>query len=217
MRSPALKALRIVGAWATLAAILACSFNTNDDTPPSPRSTGTTPAPSPSPAPAPAPVAEPTPPPQPQAPTPPPDPGAVPPTAGPAVQLSAGFLPDPQTARGQAGGPVQGSALANNESGCTGWVPAAPQHTLMLQTAFRSLRIVVSAGEDDDTTLIVRGPDGRYYCNDDTDGFNPVVAEGFGPGTYQVWVGTYSQGSTASYVIGFTEYPHVDAASLAGQ
>lgn len=129
-----------------------------------------------------------------------------------AVTLSTGFMPDPSTARGQAGGALEASTLAAGNPMCRGWVPATPQHTLMAQTDFSNLRIIVNAAQD--TTLVVRGPDGQYRCADDDEGLNPIVQGAFAPGAYQVWVGAYQANTTMPYVIGFTELGSVTAASL---
>jgi hypothetical protein len=211
------RGLCIGAAWAVLAANLACGFApSEEETPPPAPAAPAAPAPA---APAPAPAATPTPTPAAEAaPTPPPTaPTAAPAAAGAPVQLSTGFLPDPQTASGQAGGPMQATALTQNAVGCTGYVPAAAQHTLVLQTAFQNLRIMVHAADETDTTLIVRGPDGTHYCNDDSEsGFDPVVSGSFQPGSYQIWVGTYAEGVNAAYTIGFTEYAHLTPDSLGG-
>jgi len=128
------------------------------------------------------------------------------------IPLATGFMPDPSLVRGQAGGPVEGRALAPSVPLCRGWVPATPQHTITLTTAFTRLRVIVNAQAD--TTLLIRGPDGQYRCADDNDGLNPVVEGAFAPGTYQIYVGAYSQGTSTPYVIGFTERLSVTAESL---
>jgi hypothetical protein len=52
-----------------------------------------------------------------------------------------------------------------------------------------------------DTTLVVLGPDGATFCNDDTSGFDPAVVVQPAPaGDYAVWVGTFGggEGGTAT-------------------
>jgi hypothetical protein len=43
-----------------------------------------------------------------------------------------------------------------------------------------------------DTTLVVRGPSGALFCQDDSDGFNPEIRADLGVGRYEVFVGSYS-------------------------
>jgi hypothetical protein len=125
------------------------------------------------------------------------------------VSLTTGFLPDPSVASGTAGGAVDASTI--NPS-CRGWISSTPDHLFVANSAFNNLRII--ARSDADTTLVVQGPDGAYRCNDDGDGLNPVVPGPFVPGTYRIWVGSYSQGVLAPYRIGFTELPSVTASQL---
>lgn len=181
-----LRGLRLVASLAVLAAILACGGGDSDDAPPAPV------------APAPLPVA------------PAPAVAPAPPAGGTTlVNLSTGFMPDPHTTTGTAGGPLMASTLDPN---CRGNVPNAPQHTLMLGTDFQSLRVMVNSQAD--ATLVIRGPDGVYRCNDDSDGLMPEVTGAFSPGTYQVWVGVFA-GTPTPYTIGFSEIPSVRATSLA--
>jgi hypothetical protein len=126
------------------------------------------------------------------------------------VTLRTGFMPDPETRRGTAGGAMDAAQLTNNQ--CRGWIPNTPQHTLMAQSDFSNLRILVNSQTD--TSLVIRGPDGQYRCNDDAEGLNPIVQGAFGPGAYQIFVGTYRQNQSGPYVIGFSELSSVTAASL---
>jgi len=122
-----------------------------------------------------------------------------------------GFTPDPTTSSGQAGGPMQGSALSS-EDGCTGSIPNEPQHVLHLGAALPLLRILVNSTED--MTLVVRGPDGTFHCNDDsgdpTNGLNPLVEITNAPaGDYAIYVGAYGeQAMLVTYSIGFTATPN---------
>ena len=59
---------------------------------------------------------------------------------------------------------------------------------------------------DADTTLVIRTPDGRFLCNDDTYGLNPSVEQPSWPlGRYMVWVGSYREGDHASYQLHVSE------------
>ena len=126
------------------------------------------------------------------------------------ISLAPGFLPDPRTASGRAGGPIEASTLSPD---CRGFIGTAPNHILLATAPFANLRVLASAVSD--TTLVIRRPDGTLACNDDSDGFNPVVQGAFPPGTYSIYVGTYSAASAgAPYNLGITEMPTVTAASL---
>ena len=141
-------------------------------------------------------------------------PGITPPTVpmGAPVAIGPGFLPDPQTATGTAGGPVMAQNMSPD---CRGFIAAGPNHILNATGQFMNLRIIVSSSAD--TTLVVQRADGSLICNDDGDGLNPVVQGPFAPGQHRIWVGAYSQASSGTpYTIGFTELAAVTAASLGG-
>jgi serine protease Do len=63
----------------------------------------------------------------------------------------------------------------------------------------------LGSSSSSDTALAVLGPNGAWHCNDDTDGNNPdVTVAPSAPGTYRVWVTSYSQ-ATADATLGITE------------
>ena len=128
------------------------------------------------------------------------------------VALRPGFTPDPHVVRGTSGGAIQASNL---NAQCRGWISQTPDHLFNAQGPFNNLRFVVNAGSED-TTLVVQKPDGTYLCNDDTDGFHPVVAGAFPPGMYKVWVGSYQRGTQAAYQLGISELGSVPPSSLGG-
>ncbi len=104
------------------------------------------------------------------------------------VVLPEGFL----RLRGvTAGGRVDVSHLGPR---CWGSAAAAPvlrawvEERLDLGIRFRT------DGTDADPTLIIRGPDGRYTCADDgPEGLDPSMWVDAGPGSWNVWVGTYDR------------------------
>ncbi len=125
-----------------------------------------------------------------------------------------GFSPDPLTTSSQAGGRNEASALAANDAAghrCVGSIPVMPQHVLHLGAALPLLRILVNGTED--TTLVVRAPNGTFYCNDDSGdpnlSINPLVEiSSAEPGDYAVYVGAYNQSAMlTTYAIGFTATP----------
>lgn len=78
---------------------------------------------------------------------------------------------------------------------CTGFVNAQGPDALMLLTAdVTDLYLAVESGPDQDSTLIVQGPDGQWICDDDGLGRDldamihwPLAAEG----EYRIWVGSF--------------------------
>lgn len=115
-------------------------------------------------------------------------------TASPAfaqnrTTLQTGFTPDPYEASVTAGGPVEAQTLSAD---CVGAVTRAPTFTLRYTAG--SLPLIISAESAADTTLVVRGPDNAYHCDDDSAGnLNPAVRiEAPRSGRYQIWVGTFA-------------------------
>lgn len=105
------------------------------------------------------------------------------------INLDAGFTPDPKIISVTTGGRHDTSRSIGGA--CTGFVQAAPDVRVNYNTA-STMPLIFSVTADADTTLIVNGPDGRWYCNDDTNGLDPLVRfDNPGTGRYEVWVGTF--------------------------
>lgn len=124
--------------------------------------------------------------------------------------LAPGFTPDPAVLRGTAGGDE--SLMSMLGPMCRGYAVAASETsaTLFAQTRFSYLRVMVSgqdaeSGAHCDTTLAVVTPSGNVLCNDDHDGFNPVVEGAFEQGLYRVLVGVYSPNRRCDFVLGISE------------
>ncbi|MFK7791687.1 MAG: hypothetical protein AB8B88_03345 [Devosiaceae bacterium] len=102
------------------------------------------------------------------------------------ISVTRGF--GQQTFTLQAGGAVD--AFATN-SACAGFVAEVPDYVINYSDNSAALDIAVASTQD--TTLVVVGPDGTIYCNDDDIDLNPALSianpEG---GNYAVWVGTFS-------------------------
>lgn len=104
------------------------------------------------------------------------------------MTLSAGFDngASPEQRRVRAGGPNDASRLPG---ACTGNVGAPPDFRIDYTAGNRELifRSVSTA----DTTLIIKGPDGRWHCDDDS--FGDLDAEyrftNAQSGSYSVWLG----------------------------
>jgi hypothetical protein len=117
------------------------------------------------------------------------------------VSLRAGFLPDPHSVNGTSGGDIQASTFAGGS--CQGWVTRRPDHILQMQSASPGLRVTATSSSD--TTLVIQTPGGQFLCNDDANGRNPAIVQGFPAGTYRIWIGSYARGENAQYTLAFTE------------
>lgn len=109
------------------------------------------------------------------------------------LNLSAGFQPDPQVVNLQSGGSINAQSLS---SSCRGFIANAPDVRMNYNAGGYQLFISVDASAD--TTLVVNGPDGRWYCDDDggNSGLNPLIRFGTPQsGQYDIWVGTYGNAS----------------------
>ena len=107
------------------------------------------------------------------------------------ITLSSGFPDDPRVVNVTAGGQRSANGLGD---GCVGAIANSPDVRVIYEAG--SLPLIFSVASDQDTTLVINGPDGRWYCNDDTNGVNPVVRfEPAGSGQYDVYIGHYGTGS----------------------
>ncbi|WP_203293103.1 peptidase S1 [Maricaulis parjimensis] len=118
------------------------------------------------------------------------------------VNLRAGFTPDPWRTNITSGGTIQASNLFSN---CRGWVADAVDFAVYYQAG--SFNLTISANSNADTTLIVRAPDGQFYCDDDSGpGLNPAITINRPQsGAYSVWVGSYRQGEYAQATLSISE------------
>jgi hypothetical protein len=113
------------------------------------------------------------------------------------VSLSAGFLPDPVTFDVVSGGGNDASDLGGS---CVGAIASSPD----VVVNFRSNGGPLSFGvySDGDTTLVINGPDGRYYCSDDVQGLNPAFGWDSAPsGQYDIWVGAIGEPASSTLVV----------------
>ncbi len=105
------------------------------------------------------------------------------------VNLRSGFVPDPHSISLHAGGELDASETIGGD--CIGSVAGAPDVDLMFTAG--ALPLYISVTSEADTTLVVNGPDGEWYCNDDYGSFDPALTFGSPQsGLYNIWVGTYS-------------------------
>lgn len=119
------------------------------------------------------------------------------------VSLQTGFQPDPYRVSIISGGSHRASEVRN---GCAGWVASAPD--FQLSFAGDMLPLIISAASDSDTTLLVNDPNGNWHCNDDggNAGWNPALTfNNPASGTYDIWIGSYSQGDAANVTLSISE------------
>lgn len=118
------------------------------------------------------------------------------------VRLSAGFTPDPHLISLRAGGSIDASTRFGS---CRGFITDAPDVRLWWDGG-GSLNLRLSAVSNADTTLVVNGPNGEWYCDDDSgDGSNPLVTLKPASGRYEIWIGTYSSGNARPAVLSISE------------
>jgi hypothetical protein len=110
------------------------------------------------------------------------------------VNLVSGFTPDPHVTTVNAGGPIDVSTVSDN---CRGFIAERPSFTLNFRKGELPLYIGVVA--EDDTTLVIRSPNGQWMCDDDSgDNLNPVVSwSNPRNGRYQIWVGRFGSSDLA--------------------
>jgi len=109
------------------------------------------------------------------------------------VELAAGFTPDPQVVAVRSGGSRAAAALGGD---CQGFISNAPD--VRLQYDAGDYPLIISVAANADTTLVVNGPDGRFYCDDDggVSGHNPSLRfNNPRSGRYEIWVGTFANAS----------------------
>ncbi len=106
--------------------------------------------------------------------------------------------PDPYAVPGMAGGGEVDAGTQNQN--CPGSYPAEASLSFALPQATASLRIFfVSDAPRADAALIVRMPDGAWYCNDDAfNGKQPsiTVIGNASTGDVNVWIGSFDPGET---------------------
>jgi hypothetical protein len=118
------------------------------------------------------------------------------------IDLVSGFQPDPHSVSISAGGPYNAYAIPE----CVGWIATAPDYRVNFTAGSAGLPLIFSVQSEADTTLVINDSQGNWLCNDDSDGLNPVVhIDAPVSGQYDVWVGTYSEGSLQPSTLNVSE------------
>jgi hypothetical protein len=117
------------------------------------------------------------------------------------ISLDPGFLPDPVEVDLIAGGTIDASTISSE---CAGMIANAPDFRVHYGAGGAQLFAGVRSSVD--TTLVINGPDGSWFCNDDYNGLDPFVG-GDDPlaGQYDIWVGTYGD-TPAQATLYITEF-----------
>lgn len=104
--------------------------------------------------------------------------------------------------RGQFGLHNVVSSRDSKNNLCFGYGSYDPDHLITLKQRFPSLVLQVKS-KYPDTTIVVRGPDQKLYCADDSlDGkAAQLELKNLKIGTYQVWVGAFDQGYSFRYML----------------
>lgn len=119
------------------------------------------------------------------------------------INLSPGFQPDPHLVSLRAGGDINASNISG--ASCSGYITSPPDFRLNWGGK-GSLDLKLSVVSNSDTTLVVNGPNGEWYCDDDSgDETNPALTLRSASGQYDIWIGTYSSGDTKPAVLSISE------------
>ncbi|MFO0628625.1 MAG: hypothetical protein U0325_23830 [Polyangiales bacterium] len=121
-------------------------------------------------------------------------------------RLEPGFVPDPRRVAVVSGGALNARALGLGP-GCVGWVTAQPDVIVRLTGPSANLRFYALAADGTDITLLVNANRSAWRCNDDSfGGTNPSVDLGnAAAGQYDIWVGSFREGTTARATLHITE------------
>jgi hypothetical protein len=125
------------------------------------------------------------------------------PTYG-AITLRSGFTPDPHRVNLQSGGSIDAASTIGGS--CRGYIANAPDYRVSYTSG--SLPLIISVASSADTTLVVNGPDGQWYCDDDggNQGLNPSLRWNSPPsGQYDIWVGTFGNNSLQAATLTISE------------
>ncbi|YAF98391.1 MAG: hypothetical protein AB3A66_12365 [Nodularia sp. CChRGM 3473] len=122
------------------------------------------------------------------------------------LSLSPGFDSAQGTVTGYTGGSYSLSDISKRDRDrhpCVGFADPQPDHILVLEKDFETLKILVNSGGHD-TTLLIQGPDDKTIrCGDDTGASKDasIADKNLKSGTYRIWVGTFNPGVRRNYTL----------------
>lgn len=122
------------------------------------------------------------------------------------LTLALDFPPESGIVAGSTGGSYSLPSLVNrdrNNNLCLGYGDETPDHKLVLEQDFPQLNIKVDSGGND-TTLVIKGPDGLALCGDDTGSNNKdasIEAANLKAGEYSIWVGAINPNQNWNYTL----------------
>ncbi|HRW08484.1 MAG TPA: SH3 domain-containing protein [Caldilineaceae bacterium] len=120
-------------------------------------------------------------------------------------------LDQPVSVNVDAGGPENINLFFKQDERCQGYTTNKPSYAIKINKKQLTLRIFAISKAD--TTLVIRTPNGKWYCNDDASGTNPII-DFASPsnGRYQIWIGDYqpNKSSRAFLVISNNKYSPSD-------
>ena len=96
---------------------------------------------------------------------------------------------------GVSGGPRSARSMGPQ---CRGHIAATPDHIITVTSPMMLTFDVTAPG---DTTLVITGPTGVLCDDDGGPGFNPRISAPLQPGSYQIFVGSYSRRQNYHYTM----------------
>lgn len=109
------------------------------------------------------------------------------------VELSAGFMPDPYTIDIISGGTLDLSESTEiDDVFAYGYISDAPDLDFYYDGNGTTNLTIAVIGYGEDSVLLINGPDGLWYFDDDSAGdFDPMINFlGAAGGLYSIWVGS---------------------------
>jgi hypothetical protein len=93
---------------------------------------------------------------------------------------------------------------------CMGYGSLTPDHTLQVQQKTSQVTLQVRTKQQQDTTLVVKGPDNRLYCADDSPQGGKeagLVLTNLKAGNYRIWIGAFEPGAGFRYSLNVKTQP----------
>lgn len=92
---------------------------------------------------------------------------------------------------------------------CMGYGALTPDHTIQVQQSGAQVKLQIKTNQQD-TTLVVEGPDNRLYCADDSPQGGKdagLVLANAKAGNYKVWIGAFEPGTGFRYTLNVQSQP----------